>query len=102
MSRIEPADKIEAIVGAKRRAEEHLGRAVSAEQRVYVLHSQACVDSGIDLRECDYSQALDLGIDLGIWADHQDVPVVLAISDEYDDLEPVRDLAPSSDGTEET
>ncbi|MCC2031815.1 hypothetical protein [Microbacterium allomyrinae] len=88
MTRLEPTAKIAGIVGAPRDLEKHLGRAVSAEQRVYILHSQSCVDSGIDLRECEYSIALDAGIDLGVWDEHQDVPVVLGISEEYGDLEP--------------
>lgn len=89
MSRLEPADTIEATVGAPRHATEHLGRAVSAQQRVYVLHSQACIDSGLDLRTCDYSRALDLGIDLGLWEAEIDVPVVLGI-DEHEALVPLR------------
>lgn len=89
MSRLEAADKIEAIVGAKRHPTDHLGRAVSAEQRVYVLHSEECAASGIDLRECQYSEALDLGIDLGIWGDHEDQPVRLLIDPEHYDLLPM-------------
>lgn len=90
MSRLEAADKIEGIVGAKRHPSDHLGRAVSAEQRVYVLHSAECVSSGIDLRACEYSVALDRGIDLGIWDDYQDMPVTLIIDEEYEDLTPTQ------------
>lgn len=79
MSRLEAADKIEGIVGAKRHPTDHLGRAVSAEQRVYVLHSAECLASGIDLRECEYSLALDRGIEHAIpwsgWRRVQDRPV---------------------------
>lgn len=94
MSRLEPADTIEAKVGAKRHPTDHLGRAVSAIERVYVLHSQECVARGIDLRDCEYSIALDLGIDMGIWEAFQDVPVVVAIDPEYEDLAPVRIVEP--------
>lgn len=90
---IVPTVDIEAKVGAKRHPTNHLGRAVSAEQRVYILHSKECVARGIDLRKCEYSIALDTGIELLIWADFQDVPVVLGISDEYDDLEPLSVVA---------
>lgn len=93
MSRLESADTIEAKVGAKRHPTEHLGRAVSATQRVYILHSQKCLARGIDLRECEYSQALDYGIELIVWAEFQDVPVVLGIDAEYGDLEPLRVVA---------
>jgi hypothetical protein len=77
MSNLVPADQIERLVGAKRHALAHLGRAVSAEQTIYVLHSQACKDSGIDLRFCGYSRALDRGIDQGDWEGHQDSAVTL-------------------------
>jgi membrane carboxypeptidase/penicillin-binding protein len=74
-----PTDQIEAIVGATRHATDHIGRAVSAEETVYILHSQECRDSGVDLRECPYSSALDEGIDPSTWV--EDAPVRLAIVD---------------------
>ncbi len=89
MSRLESARTIEAKVGAPRHAAQHLGRAVSAEQRVYVLHSAECLARGIDLRSCEYSTALDQGIDLDIWADFQDQVVELAIDPENGDLLPL-------------
>lgn len=89
MSRLESTDELEAIVGANRHATDHLGRAVSAEQRVYVLHSEECRARGIDLRTCEYSIALDHGIDLSIWQDFQDRPVTLAIDAEEGDLLPL-------------
>mgnify|MGYP003608169642 CR=1 FL=1 len=93
MSELEAAGKIEGIVGAKRHPIQHIARAVSAEQRVYVLHSEQCAASGIDLRECAYSVALDEGIDLGEWQGSEDQPVVLAIDDEHGDLIPVAPTA---------
>lgn len=90
MTRRERADKIEAIVGAKRDAVLHIGRAVSAEQRVYILHSVACVATGRDLRNCEYSEALDDGIDLEIWGPLQDRPVIVDIDEEVLDLVPRR------------
>lgn len=78
MSARVPAEDIERIVGAKRHPFHHIGRAVSAEQTVYILHSQRCLDSGIDLRECAWSVALDQGIEGDpLWDDCQDRPVVL-------------------------
>lgn len=77
MSDLVPADQVERLVGARRHALAHLGRAVSAEQTFYILHSQTCKDSGIDLRACGYSHALDSGINLGDWRDHQDRTVTL-------------------------
>lgn len=90
MSRLESTETIEATVGAPRQENIHLGRAVSAEQRVYVLHSQQCVDTGRDLRACAYSVALDEGIDLGIWENYQDRAVELAIDEDHFDLIPLR------------
>lgn len=74
--------EIERIVGARRHRTAHLGRAVSAEERVYVLHSQECLDSGIDLRECPYSLALDQVAAQGdwkLWRHRADVPVLVAL-----------------------
>lgn len=82
MSDLVPAEEIEQTVGARRHAHQHVGRAISSEQTVYVLHSAKCRDSGIDLRDCEWSLALDRGIDLADWADHQDRPVVLALRHE--------------------
>jgi len=80
MSDLVPADRIEAIVGVARHPTDHIGRAVSAEETVYILHSQECRDSGVDLRECPYSLALDFGIDPGAWV--KDAPVRLAFVDD--------------------
>ncbi len=74
-----PTDEIERIVGVSRHDWDHIGRAVSDEQQVYILHSKECIESGIDLRECEFSVALDLGINPLMWKQQQDVPVVLAI-----------------------
>lgn len=87
MSRLESSTTIEAKVGADRHATDHLARAVSAEERVYILHSQECLKSGIDLRNCEFSVALDNGIDIDVWQGFEDRAVTLAIS-MWGDLEP--------------
>lgn len=79
MSALVDPEIIEEIVGAKRDEEQHLARAVSDEEMVYVLHSQKCKDSGVDLRECEYSLALDEGIDLATWSGFQDRPVAVGV-----------------------
>lgn len=80
MTEIVPSEDIEKIVGRRRAQRVHYGRAVSEEQRVYILHSHKCVDSGIDLRDCQFSVALDNGIDLTYWwLGSEDIPVVLAV-----------------------
>lgn len=93
MTDLVPADQIEQIVGARRHALAHLGRAVSSEQTVYILHSHACKDSGIDLRSCGYSRALDRGIDLSDWVDHQDQTVTLMHVHDF--------LMPDNDGPDD-
>lgn len=80
MSELVPADEIEQIVGTQRHRTRHYARAVSDEQTVYVLHSRNCKDSGRDLRECFYSQALDNGIDEADWQDHEDKAVRVAVT----------------------
>lgn len=76
---VDPGD-IEMIVGSDRHQVDHRGRAVSAEQRVYILHSHRCRERYRDLRECPYSKVLDRGIDLEHWAGFEDQPVRLWIS----------------------
>ena len=79
MSDLVPPEQIEAIVGVKRHHQAHYGRSVSTEQRVYILHSERSRDSGIDLRECRFSQALDRGIRPESWAGFEDVAVALGV-----------------------
>lgn len=79
MSNLVDPTEIERIVGAKRHATWHLACAISAEETVYILHSQTCKDSGIDLRECLFSVALDDGIDLDDWRDREDRTVAVTI-----------------------
>ena len=79
MSELVDSSKVAGIVGTERGLDCHYGRAVSAEQKVYILHSYRCLASGIDLRDCVYSLALDNDIDLYDWKGCLDVPVVLDI-----------------------
>lgn len=66
-----PADQVEAIVGAERHQSAHIGRAVSAEERFYILHPVVCLDAyGDDLTKCPFSEALDThGVDPTGWED---------------------------------
>ncbi|MCV7255302.1 hypothetical protein H7J86_24365 [Mycobacterium hackensackense] len=82
MTDLVPADQIEQIVGIKRHDTKHYGRAVSAEEQVYILHSRECKDSGVDLRQCPYSLALDNGIQIESWVDLEDIAVALVIVDD--------------------
>lgn len=99
MTRLESAATIETKVGAPRHATDHLGRAVSVMQRVYILHSTECLESGIDLRSCRYSTALDQGIDLRIWDGFEDQVVTLMIDADTGDLLPtIGSRTPSEQG----
>lgn len=71
--------EISAIVGVPRQQSAHMARAVSAEGKVYILHSESCLKYGKDLRECRYSKALDRGIDQKTWTGWQDKPVQLCV-----------------------
>lgn len=73
-----PAQDIEKIVGCARDPKKHYGRAVSATQTVYILHSQHCVDTEPDLH-CRFDRALDAGIDLSLWGDKEDKTVLLGV-----------------------
>lgn len=83
MSDLVDPSEIERLVGVTRHATEHYGRAVSAEEQVYVLHSQQCKDTREDLRTCPYSIALDRGITSPLpwtgWRRTQDRPVHLTL-----------------------
>lgn len=79
MTNLVPPSEIEEIVGAKRHAWKHLARVVSSEGTCYILHSQQCVDSGIDLRDCEYSKALDLGLHSNAWRGSLDKTVAVLI-----------------------
>lgn len=89
MSKLVPADEIERIVGVERHPTHHYARAVSAEQRVYILHSFSCKNSGLDLRYCLFSQALDNGIDEYDWSDMEDQPARVTITT-HQQLVPLR------------
>ncbi|UOQ58574.1 hypothetical protein MUN78_07050 [Leucobacter allii] len=77
------ATSVERIVGRRRHPTLHFGRAVSAEERVYVLHSEECRSSTPDLRDCEYSIAQDRGIDAFypwlFWSTRQDRAVELRV-----------------------
>lgn len=73
------SEHIERIVGVERHETAHYGRAVFAEQVFYILHSRQCFTSTNDLRTCEFSIALDRGIDLGIWGPLQDQAVLLTV-----------------------
>jgi hypothetical protein len=77
MSELVPSNEIERVVGAKRHEWKHQARAVSAEQTVYILHSQQCLDSGVDLRDCEFSLALDRGINPRHW--REDVALIVEV-----------------------
>lgn len=79
MTDLVPAEDMERIVGVRRHHKAHYGRASSTEQRVYILHSKECLDSGIDLRGCRFSTALDRGIDERRWTGYEDVAVALGV-----------------------
>lgn len=92
MSDLVPAEEIEQIVGTRRHRTRHFARAVSDEQRVYILHSARCKDSGRDLRECLFSVALDNGIRGGDWSGHEDQPIRVTIDAEQRLIPVVADM----------
>ena len=79
MSELVDPSEIEQLVGVERHGWAHYGRAVSGEQVVYILHSSQCKGRNLDLRACDFSLALDRGIDEWEWHDSMDRPVRLVI-----------------------
>lgn len=94
MSERVPADQIEEIVGVERHPTEHRARCDTEAQMVYVLHSHACVQTGVDLRLCRFSRALNRTID-DRWRGWEDRPVVVSIDPE------THRLIPNAAATEE-
>lgn len=74
------APNAESVVGIKRHETDHYARAVSSEQRVYILHSQECLDIFDDLRDCPISKALDRGIREDDWRGYEDQAVRVCVS----------------------
>ena len=79
---IDPSE-VERLVGAYRHPTAHLCRADSFHEATYLLHSKACLDSGIDLRTCEYALAQDNGIDTDVWEGREDEVVLVVISDSH-------------------
>lgn len=86
MSDLVNPDEIEVIVGVKRHSTWHYAHYISDWRVVYILHSFACKETTPDLRTCEYSIALDHGIENQIpwifWRDLQDEPVPVEILSE--------------------
>lgn len=82
MTNLVPRDEIERLVGVPRHPTNHYGRASTVDQTIYILHSQQCLDSGIDLRVCRFSRALDHGASIWEWMPVEETPVVVAIGDD--------------------
>lgn len=78
MSRLVSADEIEGIVGVERHPVVHYGHDDPAARTFYILHSRQCLDTGIDLRRCSYSMAVDYhGVDPKLWERYPNRPVPL-------------------------
>lgn len=78
MSDLVPADEIERLVGVERHPTVHYGHDAADARTFYILHSQQCLDSGIDLRECSFSTALDYhGVDPKLWEHYAKRPIPL-------------------------
>jgi hypothetical protein len=91
MSELVGADEIEDLVGYKRHVAIHVGRAESETGTLYILHSKECKSTTPDLRECPYSIAMDRGINMSVWRQFMDIPVMLVI--EFDHLVPMGKLS---------
>lgn len=74
--------EIESIVGIRRSKTDHYGRAYANTLEFYILHSQDCVDSINDLRDCEWSLNLDKGVSPKLWREALEKPVVLGCSSE--------------------
>ena len=78
---VDPSD-IEAIVGRERDQSEHWGRSRPSDMSFYIMHSFDCLDSVIDLRDCEYSRGLDKSLDNDLWSAGVRGPVQLEVIDD--------------------
>lgn len=92
MSSLEEPSKVEEIVGVRRHSYAHIARAVSSEEKVYILHSEMCVNTSIDLRDCWFSLSLDRGLIEADWEGWIDHPTIVVVEDGY-----ITPLATSTD-----
>ena len=67
MTDLVPTNEIEAIVGIARHPSYHFGRNSTGDEKIYILHSQECLDREADLRDCPFSVALDAGVEESDW-----------------------------------
>ena len=83
MTELVDPEVIESVVGMTRHDTIHFGRAVTTDERFYILHSRECRDDTADVRDCPFSLALDHGI-MGVpgvdWA--TDTLLVLSIAND--------------------
>lgn len=76
-----PEEDIEHIVGVPRWFQEHIGRWRPDSGSFYILHSQECLDSTPDLRDCAFSAAMAVqGWDVAFMREYLGRPCVLEIN----------------------
>lgn len=86
MSELVDRRYIEGTVGAKRHATLHIGRLFPNSGKLYIMHSQECIDfydgqRYLDLTHCKFSKALDNGLLPDDWPyQYVNKPVVLSCS----------------------
>lgn len=94
MAELQKSGVVERVVGLPRHPTIHQGRLVgedddAARGEVWILHSQQCLDNMLGttggLQACEYSRALDGGINLSHWQVDVSCPVVI---DELGELRP--------------
>lgn len=82
MSELVDPQQIEFIVGRDRHLTRHYGRLDPESGYMFILHSQHCVETQDDLRECIYSKALDKGMaPVSGWGEYINRPVHLHINE---------------------
>ena len=81
-NKVDP-NQIEEIVGTKRNRKAHIGKFVSEEDKVYIMHSRECVVAHEDLRQCKFSLAMDTGLPEKAWNKYADKTVLLGIMKDF-------------------
>jgi len=79
MSNLVNSKEIEEIIGAPRNRKAHFGKLITAEDKIYIMHSYECVFKNEDLRQCEFSKAMDHSTPEKLWNKFEDKTVLLGV-----------------------
>jgi len=91
----EDVDRVFSSRGVNRHTNVHVAIALSEDQTVYVLHSKKCLERTGGRFDCEFTDALQWGIEVDDWV--EDVPLVCVVNPLSGLLDPVMWVCGSCD-----